>query len=391
MGDALFDQGDNQAVLEQASQEYAKAEHLARRLIELAPEDKRYQRDLAFILQKIGDVRQMIADWQSATAVYNEAVRIMQTLVASEPANTSWQQGLANATSRLGQALAGMGDFNSALDQYRAALDIRTRLVQSDPHDDLAQSNLATSSRDIARLYARRGEFDAALAQYQRAISIRERLLEKDPSNATWQISLAPLFSEVGDIFKRKGDFTGALEEYEKAYELRHQLAIKDPGNTGRQYSFGVASISIADLLVTMNQQLDRAVMLYREAIATLDSLRPRYDGLVFRCYNSIGNIFVSQQNFDGGLTEYRRALGIALGAIEAEPVNDKWRKNLSESIIKIGELLIAEGRMPEALQHYEDALKFAEQVASRHPDSAEWKDLVASLKAQVEALKSNR
>ena len=389
MGDALFDQGFDPAVLQQVLMEYQQAEKLARRLVEMAPEDGGRQRNVVFILQKIGDVRQALEDWPSAIAVYSAALEIMQSVVARAPANRDWQRDLANSLSRLGQALAGKGDLDAALEQYRAAFKIRSELAAADRMDDVLQSNLATSHREIARLYAQRGDLDAALAEYRIAIGIREDLLTKDPTNANWQISLAPIYAGAGEVLRRKGDLAAALEQYRKAYTLRQDLAIKDPTNPGRQYSFAIAGMSVADVLVAQNQDLDEAVKLYRAAIEILDDLRPRYDRDVFRCYIKIGDILRSRGDPEGALTEYKRASAIARQSAAKDPTSAPWQRNLADSYAKIGGFLIEQGRTREALEHYKNALEFVEELAAKRPTNIAWTALVQSLKAEVQKLAS--
>jgi tetratricopeptide (TPR) repeat protein len=274
MGDAIADRDVERRTQELGFEQFRMAEKLARRLVEIAPDNPHWQRDVAYVLLKIGDVNQALEEWQSAIAIYSEALTIMQSVIARAPQDREWQRELANTHDRLGQALAGNGDLDAAMQQYGIALKKRTELAVADKDDNVAQSNLATSHRDIARLYAKRGDFDAALAQYRLAIGIVEGLLKRDPANATWQIALAPLYVGVSELFKNKGDLATALVQYRQAYTLRRELSLRDPAISARQYSYATAGISVADLLVTQNQDLDDAAELYRAAIETLDILQ---------------------------------------------------------------------------------------------------------------------
>lgn len=119
------------------------------------------------------------------------------------------------------------------------------------------------------------------------------------------------MFGDVGAVYKRKGDLTAALENYRKAYSLRRIIA-SGSAVAFRQHSFAIAGMAVADVLTALNQNLDEAITLYREAIETLDELRPRYDGDVFRSYNRIGDILKSRNDPAGALKEYRVAESIA-------------------------------------------------------------------------------
>jgi tetratricopeptide (TPR) repeat protein len=126
MGDAISSRDMVRTTQEQALKVYQEAEWLARQLVQMAPEDGTQQRNLVFVLQKVGDVYQGLGDWEAAIRTYREALPIMQAVAAKAPQNRDWQRDLANTLSRLGQALAGKGDLDAALEQFRAALKIRT-------------------------------------------------------------------------------------------------------------------------------------------------------------------------------------------------------------------------------------------------------------------------
>jgi tetratricopeptide (TPR) repeat protein len=387
MADAIASRDVERATHEQALKLYREAEELARRAVQLAPQDGTRQRNLVFVLQKVGDVYQVLKDWDDAIRTYREALPIMQAVAAKEPRNRDWQRDLANTVSRLGQALAGKGDLDAALEQSLAALKIRSDLLATDRLDAVLQSNVAISHREIARLYERRRELDAALTEYRLAIGILEQLLDKDPGNANWQTALAPLYAGAAGVLKRKGDLTGALEQYRKAYAVRHELAVKDSTNPARQHSFATAGMAVADLLVEQNQDLDQAVSIYRTAIDSIDDFRPRYDGDIFRCYIKIGNILKLRNDPEGALAEYKKASAIAQEAATNDPTSAAWRNNLRDSYTKIGDLLIAEGRTAEALDYYKKALEVVRLLMAKHPDSAEWAALVQLLQTQIERL----
>ena len=295
MGDAVADQDSLRATQERALSDYFEAERLARRLVEIEPAQGRWQRDVVFALQKIGDVRQVLEEWPTAITVYKTALEMMEKVAATAPQNRLWQRDLANTVSRLGQALAGNREFDAALTQFRTALKIRTELASRDVKDDVLRSNLATSHREIARLYAELDQFEASLAEYRAALGILEPLTIKDPANVTWQISLAPLYTEVGQVLKRQKNLSAALQEFRNAYRVRRDLAFRDPTNPVRQSKFASAGMAVAEVLVMQNQDADEAIRLCREAIDSLDDWRPRYDRDIFRSYMSIGNILASQ------------------------------------------------------------------------------------------------
>jgi len=389
MADAISSRSLDLQDQEEALGLYLQALELARKWGELRPGDTRPQRELMFIRQKIGDVRQVQKDWPAAVSEYTEALRLIKNVVAASPQDLERQADLANTLSRIGQALVGKRDLQGALDHYKQAFEIRTMLVKNAPYNDVFVSNRASSLRELAGVYVLLGDFDAALTNYKSAIDIREGLLHKDSGNAYWQITLAPLYTELGGVLKRRGDLPGALAQFRKSYALRQDLAKKDPFSKDRQNNFAIAGINVADVLAAQKQEPEEAIALYRDAIKILDEARPKYDGYVFHCYLTIGEVLNGEGKPDEAYQEYQIATGIARTAAEKTPGSALWQRNLRSAIITVGEFLVEERRKAEALDHYQQALQFVESLAAKYPNIPAWAELAKLLHEKMEALRT--
>src|SRR3954467_882144 len=64
---------------------------------------------------------------------------------------------------------------------------------------------------------------------------------------------------------------------------------------------------------------------------------------------------------------------GIAERLARADPANAGWQRNLSVSYNKIGDVLVAQGNLPEALKAYRDSRDIAERLARADPANAGW------------------
>jgi tetratricopeptide (TPR) repeat protein len=391
MGDAIAGENFDAATQKRALKEYIEAERLARRLSVLDPENDDRKSALAFVLLKIGDVWQAMDDWESAITAYSSALEVLQKAIDKTPENPDLQRNHANALSRVGQALAGKGNRDAATKHFGAALEIRSKLAAADRSNDVLQSNLATSHREIAKLHEKYGERDQALAEYDLAIRIRENLLSRDGSNDTWRSYLASLYTEKGNILESKRNLDVALGQYQMAHKLRLELALRDPANSGLQYNLATAGMSIADLLVKQNGDLDEAVRLYQGAIMVLDDFLPsfpRYDEDVFWCHIKIGDILRARDDSEGALTEYGISTSIAQTAATNDAADLRWQQNLSRSYAVTAELLNAKGRKPEVLEHYKNALIFAEAISTTGKANAGWTEIARSLRSKFDELK---
>ena len=66
--------------------------------------------------------------------------------------------------------------------------------------------------------------------------------------------------------------------------------------------------------------------------------------------YNKIGDVLVAQGNLAEALTSFRDGLAIRDRLAQADPGNAGWQRDLSVSYNKIGDVLKAQGNLAEAL-----------------------------------------
>jgi tetratricopeptide (TPR) repeat protein len=383
MGDAISYLGGNGAE-ERALNEYLAAEKVARRLVEMAPAEGRYQRHLMFALQKVGDARKELGALDAAISEYKAALELIQKLVREAPDSRNWRRDAANAQRRVGQALSYKSDFNGALEQLRGALEILKDLTQAHPNDDGVVSNLASNHRDIADVHARSGELGLALEEYTNAINIQQGLTTKDPSNTTWKSSLASFSTATGEVLKRQEKLEGAFAHYETAYHIREELAHKDPSNPNAQRRLATAAISVADLLSAQKRDLDEAETMYRQAIDILDEARPRFDRDVFNCYIKVGDILLLRQDRAGASTDYKRAQAIARERV-GSGTSSEWQRNLMVSRVK--ELLTFDERAHWTPEKYQQILVALGELVSIEPQNLEWSTLMGKLKLEIQEL----
>ena len=90
--------------------------------------------------------------------------------------------------------------------------------------------------------------------------------------------------------------------------------------------------------------------------------------------------MLVAQGKLPEALKSYRDSLAIAERLAEADPSNTGWQRDLSVSYDKVGDVLVAQGNLPEALKSYRDSLAISERLAKADPSNAGWqRDLSVS------------
>jgi tetratricopeptide (TPR) repeat protein len=93
-----------------------------------------------------------------------------------------------------------------------------------------------------------------------------------------------------------------------------------------------------------------------------------------------IGDVLVAQGHLPEALKSYRDGLAIRERLAQADPGNAGWQRDLSVSYNKIGDVLVAQGHLSGALKLFRDGLAIRERLAQADPGNAGWqRDLSVS------------
>jgi tetratricopeptide (TPR) repeat protein len=99
------------------------------------------------------------------------------------------------------------------------------------------------------------------------------------------------------------------------------------------------------------------------------DDIAYRHDLAV--AYDEIGDMLLAQGKLPEALKSYRDGLAIGDETAKADPTNAAWLRDLSASYGKVGDLLVAQGELTEALKSYRDSLAVRERLAQGGPSNA--------------------
>ncbi len=116
---------------------------------------------------------------------------------------------------------------------------------------------------------------------------------------------------------------------------------------------------------------LDSALGSFRSAQAAAESSNNQRDLAVSR--NWIGDVLVAQGDLPGALEAYRKSLAIAETLAARDPGNIQWQHDLSISHERLGDVLEAQGDLPGALDVYRKGLAIRETLAVRDARNTQW------------------
>ena len=85
-----------------------------------------------------------------------------------------------------------------------------------------------------------------------------------------------------------------------------------------------------------------------------------------------VGDVLVAQGKLPEALKSFRDGLAIRERLASADPDNAGWQRDLSLSHEKIGDVLAVQGKLPEALKSFREQLAIAERLANADPGNAD-------------------
>ena len=94
----------------------------------------------------------------------------------------------------------------------------------------------------------------------------------------------------------------------------------------------------------------------------------PEMPAYLAASYVKVGDFLMAQGNLVQALRWYRDGLAGADRLAKPDPENAVWQHNLSLSYSRVGDVLMAQGNLDEALKSYQDGLAVADRLAKSDP-----------------------
>jgi tetratricopeptide (TPR) repeat protein len=171
-------------------------------------------------------------------------------------------------------------------------------------------------------------------------------------------------------LLKERATVDRLAFDYESAKSALSEITVLTPDDVW-------AWLDLGDLWV-ITGPLDRALRAYREAESYAWRADDERDLSV--SYERVGDVLVAQGNLPEALKTFRDGLGIRERLAQSDPGNAGWQRDLSVSFERVGDVLVAQGNLGEALKSYRNDLAIAERLAQSDPGNAGWqRDLSVS------------
>ena len=206
--DQLFRQGN----AAQAAGDFAEAEQVFRRVIQLDPQNAGPYNNLGNALYEQGNLEEAIASYRRAIELAPQYAYAHRNLGNALRAQGNLEEAIANyrraieidpqytnAYNSLGNALRAQGNLEEAIASYRRAIEL-------DPQYTSAYSNLGIALRN-------QGNLEEAIANYRIALSLPDQ--SGTPASAH-----AVTYNSWGLALKEQGNLREAIANFQRAIDL---------------------------------------------------------------------------------------------------------------------------------------------------------------------------
>ncbi len=177
---------------------------LARRMLDLAPDEPRYVRELAFAE---GDLCSIAfyppKDPAGALAWCAKALDHMSAAVRRMSPSSTQRANLVNRYTWLADAFHANGDENRATEYRLTAAKMLDGLMKDEPMNMDFKTDWIALQRNLARVETRNGELDKARDRLVHASILIDQMVVFDPSNDEWRQQKKKLDSELSNINKQ--------------------------------------------------------------------------------------------------------------------------------------------------------------------------------------------
>lgn len=347
-------------------------------LIDAAPDNAQWQRDLSFCHEKIGEIRQAQGDLAGALAAFEWSLAIAKQMADQYPRDAQWQRDLSVSQERIGDILHAQGDLSGALAAYQRNLAINDQLSGQESSKTQWQEQPAFPLYKIGDVLRQKGELRNSISAHERSLAIFKKLVDKDAANTGYQRGLVANYDKIAENYQIQGDLGGALTACERSLQITTELSNQDPGDTRLQRDLSVSFDRIGTtrkaqgILVEALTAFQKSLAI-RQQLSKLDPSNTDWQRDLTLSRNQIGAIFQMQGNLDEALTAYDSGMEIRQQLADQDPSNLRWQWDLSSSFHLRGDVLRSQANLDSALSAFENSLAIRKRLANQHPENTRW------------------
>ena len=334
----------------------------------------------------IFEIHDSIQDLPGATKarklILEKSLQYLDGLAKDSGNDPDLLRELATAYGRIGSLQGNpldpnLGDAKGAVASFQKSMAIRESLAHANPKNSKDQVELAVAYLDYCDVQrGRPGNASLASEYCKRALAILDREEAAFPSDIRITAQSTRGYSnlgmmEIGDgTVTQVGLVSDGIARLKKALALDQHAMQLAPSNPMFHNQEAVIRIVLGDAENNLGQRSE-ALVDYRRGLEILDSMNAKGSNIrtasnAIVVQGRIGDILLSQEKLSEALVEYTQAQQSAKQLFAADPQNQIVHGLAITSLAQVGHALAEAGRSEEALRYLREALEMADSDASK-------------------------
>ncbi len=318
-----------------------------------------------------------------------------EALLKRNPDSAEAARDVSVSLIKLGDFLAQRGqpgDTQQALHDYARGLELAEALQKRNPDSGEAARDVSVGLINLGEFLAQRrqpGDAAQALRQYTRSLELNEVALERNPDSAQAARDVVVSLLKLGGFLAQRGqsgDAEQALRHYTRSLKLVEALQEQNPDSARAARDVSVSLKLLGDFLSERGHQGDAAQAMrhYTRSLEISEALQKRNPDSAEAARDvSVSLIklgdFLAQRGQPGdtqqALRDYTRALELDETLQKQNPDSAQAARDVSVSLGRLGKFLAERGQpgdAAQALRHFTRNLELAEALQKQNPDSAQ-------------------
>jgi len=290
VGEVRVERGE----LDLAHQHWTQYGALARRLVNLEPNNPRYIMELSYTLMNIGALEQQraVPDTSKTLEAIQAAVQYNQMALVLDPGNVEYRDSLMNQLAWLADAWREKCALGNALQSRQQSVDLHREAVAEDANDPRQKKGLASTLSGLAGMQEEIGLNQGAIRSWQEVVHILRQLHQAEPSNADIEWEMLRREARMARLLLVTGDFDHASEIIGRLAPRISVLAVQDSDRDQLQkvqaarFELDLARLTLESGETERGRQmLKDATAQLAELVRTRPGFRASLEGLVMAAF----------------------------------------------------------------------------------------------------------
>lgn len=235
---------------------------ILKKLNEIQPENKLWQRDLSQRYYEIGLVEAYRKDFRKARSYVQSSIEKCIRIIRTYHDKKLILTDLSISYSMLARIDRWENNIDRAIRYSYEAINYSTKAINEyNDVDGTIHQNLAIILDDLGEYQSSNGQFEKAKECHNKSLNIRLLLTEEDQSNSHWLMELSSSYLYLADLENKLTAPNRSQQEhnYYNCIKIREKLCSEDPSNVHIKHRYLDALMALGDFYLISRNEIEKA------------------------------------------------------------------------------------------------------------------------------------